>query len=519
MTLRSVVLSCARFLKPEDLVPAPQASAGMTKQAATDRNTGMDTPTSDGMPLREIAVPGAATRPQAIPAQALEAASQSPNMPSAPSLQSWAALESKTASLDAESGAAALAAGLRAGPPLSQQAKDSDDSGNGQRGRPHSTDAQASGEENAPAFWEARRGSSFNSDHVHGSSAALSALAQAYSRQGSPGPVGSAQDAQMAAIERSPLETSRLLRDMATKIDSHDNLAELALPLEGQPQEPAPGPGPAPGSSPRGQGSKAEKIRTYRGPQHRTVLLDWPSPRHSAPVNPFAQAAEQAGDFGDPALESSSRSASPWSPAAAAAGSEAKSPKSVANLSTRCEAGSCQLPPGAARQEERPADPDGGMAFSSDNSKAARKDSASTTASARCILMPSVQAESASERPAIISLCMQRSHACSVGSCISIGGMWVSTGPWLQWHSSSSMHAPGIARARVSGLPMTVQGWRQGHGRRLIQRGADAAGQEPAPRSLGRPGRARAQPHQPALPAWHARRSCEPWAASASTCL
>ena len=52
MTLRSVVLSCASFLKPEDLVPAPQASAGMTKQAATDRNTGMDTPTSDGMPLR-----------------------------------------------------------------------------------------------------------------------------------------------------------------------------------------------------------------------------------------------------------------------------------------------------------------------------------------------------------------------------------------------------------------------------------------------------------------------------------
>ena len=384
MILRRLVLSCASFLKPEDLVPAPQASAGMTKQAATDRNTGMDTHTSDGMPLREMAVSAAATRPQAIPAQALEPASQSPNMPSAPSLQSWAALESKTASLDAESGAAALAAGLRAGPPLSQQAKDSDDSGSGQRGRPHSADAEATGEENAPAFWEARRGSSFNSDHVHGSSAALSALAQAYSRQGSPGPAGSAQDAQMAAIERSPLETSRLLRDMAAKIDSHDNLAELALPLEGQPQEQAPGPGPAPGSSPRGQGSKAEKSRPYRGPQHRTVLLDWPSPRHSAPVNPFAQAAEQAGDFGDPALESSSRSASPWSPAAAGGGSEARSPKSVANLSMRCEAGSCKLPPGAAGQEERPADPDGGMAFSSDNSKAARKDSASTTASARC---------------------------------------------------------------------------------------------------------------------------------------
>ena len=371
------------FLKPEDLVPAPQACAGLTKQAATDHNTGMDSPTSDAMPLSGMAVPAAATRLQAIPVQALEPASQSPNMPSAPSLQSWAALESKTASLDAESGAAALAAGLRAGPPLSQQPKDSDDSGSGQRGRPHSTDAQASGDENAPAFWEARRGSSFNSDHVHGSSAALSALAQAYSRQGSPGPAGSAQDAQMAAIERSPLETSRLLRDMAAKIDSHDNLAELALPLEGQPQEPAPGPGPAQGSSPRVQGSKAEKIRPYRGPQHRTVLLDWPSPRHSAPVNPFAQAAEQAGDFGDPALESSSRSASPWSPAAAA-GSEARSPKSVANLSTRCEAGSCQLPQGAAPAEERLADPDGGMAFSSDNSKAARKDSASTTASARC---------------------------------------------------------------------------------------------------------------------------------------
>ena len=378
-----LLLSCASVLKPDDWVFAPQASASMTKQAATDCNTGMDTPTSDGMLLSGMALPAAATRPQAIPAQALEPAGQGPNMPSAPSLQSWAALESKTASLDAESGAAALAAGLRAAPSPSQQPSKPDDSGSGQRGGIPSMDAQASGEENAPAFWEARRGSSFNSDHVHGSSAALSALAQAYSRQGSPGPAGSAQDAQLAAIERSPLETSRLLRDMAAKIDSHDNLMELALPLEGQPQEPAHGPGPAPGSSPRGQGSKAEKTRPYRGPQHRTVLLDWPSPRHSAPVNPFAQAAEQAGDFGDAALESSSRSASPWSPAAAG-GSEAKSPKSVANLSTRCEAGSCQLPQGAAAQEERLADPDGGMAFSSDNSKAARKDSASTTASARC---------------------------------------------------------------------------------------------------------------------------------------
>ena len=354
----------------------------MTEQAATDRNTGMDTPTSDGMPLSEMAVPAAAARPQAIPRPIFEPTGQNPNMPSAPSLQSWAALDSKTASLDAESAAAALA-GLRAPPSPSQQPKVSDDSGSAQRGGLHTADAQAGGEENAPAFWEARRGSSSNSDHVHGSSAALSALAQAYSRQGSPGPAGSAQDAQMAAIERSPLETSRLLRDMAAKIDSHDNLAELASPFEAQAQDPALGPGPAPGSSPRGQGSKAEKIRPYRGPQHRTVLLDWPSPKQPAPVNPFAQAAEQAGNFEDPALESSSRSASPWSPAAAG-GSEATGPKSVANLSTRCEAGSCKLRQGAAAPEERLADPDGGMAFSSDNSKAARKDSASTTASARC---------------------------------------------------------------------------------------------------------------------------------------
>ena len=257
----------------------------------------------------------------------------------------------------------------------------------------------------------------------------------------------------MAAIERSPLETSRLLRDMAAKIDSHDNLAELALPCEGQPQEPTLGQGLAPGSSPRGPGSKAEKSRLHRGPQHRTVLLDWPSPKQPAPVNPFAQAAEQAGAFEDPALDSRSGAASPWNPAAAC-GLDATGPKSVANLSTRCEAGSCKLLQGAAAQEERFADPDSGIAFSSDNSKAARKDSGSTSASARCILMLFVQAKSHSEQPAGTSVCMQSTHSCITETCSSLGGLWVSSLDLAcNRDHQASMHAPCTAMALMRGWP------------------------------------------------------------------
>ena len=138
-------------------------------------------------------------------------------LPSPPSLQSWGnntndqcSLASKSVSLDlflAAGGAsprrsntfsrASPGRAARAEPeqtvslqqPVAEAVKGSEDAVSAaKQAQAESSPALHPGD-NAPAFWEGRRRSSSSSSHVHGSSAALSALAQAYSRagQGRPG--------------------------------------------------------------------------------------------------------------------------------------------------------------------------------------------------------------------------------------------------------------------------------------------------------------------------------------------
>ena len=311
-------------------------------------------------------------------------------MPSAPSLQSWAALESKTASLDAESGAAALAAGLRAGPPLSQQAKDSDDSGNGaeRQAALYGLRRQAARRMRRPSG-KPRRGSSFNSDHVHGSSAALSALAQAYSRQGSPGPVGSAQD----APDGSPLECSPA-GDLASAEGTwQPRLTAMTIwrssrcPLEGPATGARARAGPGPGQQPARAGQQSrEDPAVPRPPAQGRCCWTGPPQGILHLSTPSRRRLSRQGDFWRPQLWSPAAGRlPPWSPAAAAAGSEAKSPQVGGEPQHALRGG---LLPAAARRGRAGGAPGGpgqrhGV-FPPTHSKAAPgRDSASTTASAR----------------------------------------------------------------------------------------------------------------------------------------
>ncbi len=201
--------------------------------------------------------------------------------------------------------------------------------------------------DNAPAFWEGRRRSSSSSGHVHGSSAALSALAQAYGRagQGSPALAQAAQEAQaqqVAASERSPLETSELLRVMAMKIDSQANLQDM-VPLA----SPALQAGTGACSTPSDMESRGVTTGTvaHNAPQKGPVSEQWGSAAHAGPANPFAAACEQTDMEAKAQVQLSqvpSTRAGVGSTGLPARDAEAE--KSVAALSMRCEAGSCIAP-------------------------------------------------------------------------------------------------------------------------------------------------------------------------------
>lgn len=201
--------------------------------------------------------------------------------------------------------------------------------------------------DNAPAFWEGRRRSSSSSGHVHGSSAALSALAQAYSRAGlgSPAPAPATQIAQIgqgAASERSPLEVSELLRAMAMKIDSQTNLQDMT-PL------PCPAMDTITGACSSPSDLDIKGISTaavsQNAPQKEPVSERWGSTPHPGPANPFAAACEQA------ELEAKAQGQLPQAPSGQAGLGSSELPardgdaqKSVAALSTCCEVGSCIEP-------------------------------------------------------------------------------------------------------------------------------------------------------------------------------
>ena len=296
-------------------------------------------------------------------------------LPSPPSLQSWGnntndqcSLASKSVSLDlflAAGGASPRRSNTfsRASPgpaahaepeqsvslqqPVAEAVKGSEDAVSAaKQAQAESSPALHHGD-NAPAFWEGRRRSSSSSGHVHGSSAALSALAQAYSRagQGSPAPAQAAQEAQaqqLAASERSPLETSELLRVMAMKIDSQTNLQDMAhLP------SPALQANSGACSTPSDLESRGATTGAvaHNAPQKEPVSEHWGSMTRPGPANPFAAACEQT-DM--EAKAQTQRSQAPSSRAGVGStglpARDAEAEKSVAALSMRCEAGSCIAP-------------------------------------------------------------------------------------------------------------------------------------------------------------------------------
>ena len=303
-------------------------------------------------------------------------------IPAAPSLQSWAghrdtiAPASKSASLDASSSlGAASPTRVPASPPLfritpmaaepeqAQRSRQQPEQGLNTAGeqtktvrRPHIVRTSMSDEEdNSPAFWEASRGGSASTAHVHGSSAALSALAQAYSRAGQADPEA-AQGAQIAASERSPMETSELLRVMKEKIDSQDSLDKLAISPPPKPDQEAKAvPEPPPGSGGKSASSKGKGTHSkgHLPVQPGTVFENWPSTRQPAPANPFAKVCEQrnwteAQLAGEPSSEVDG----------AGLGSQqrdADTDRSMTALSTCCEAGSSIVAPAQKRPAARDA--------------------------------------------------------------------------------------------------------------------------------------------------------------------
>ena len=315
----------------------------------------------------------------------LESCGGQPAMPAAPSLQSWAghgdtcALASKSASLDASSAmGAASPTRVPASPPLfrtpptvvepeqAQRSRQQLEQGLNTAGeqtknaqQPHIVRTSMSDEEDkSPAFWEGRRGGSASAAHVHGSSAALNALAQAYSRGGQGGP-GAAQDAQIAASERSPMETSELLRVMKEKIDSQDSFDKLAISPSPKPNQDAKAaPEPTPGSGGKSAGSKGKGAhsKAHLPVQPGTVFENWPSTRQPAPANPFAKVCEQSG-WTEAQLAGEPSSGLDW----AGLGSplrDADTDRSMTALSTCCEAGSSVVVPaqkGPAAQDTRTA--------------------------------------------------------------------------------------------------------------------------------------------------------------------
>ena len=291
-----------------------------------------------------------------------------------PSLQSWAGneidscgLASKSASLNTSTTFGA--ASPRAGPAmpmisqpsatparpqhlkaLQESGKDvmrGDEQAGSPRRRSHVVDASTSRDsDNRPAFWEGRRGSSSSSGHVHGSSAALSALAQAYSRveqgsliaaqgsgwagEGSPAAV---QDSEIATTERRPLETSQLLRSMAAKIDSQTSPQDI-----GPPSMPAlvqySVVNHCSTQNPVDSRGKASGAKSKEASHHGTVFEHWPSAELQSPPNPFAAASEQAeqGAAAEVKLPQVTSGALP--------DRNTDAEKSNAALSTCCEAGS-----------------------------------------------------------------------------------------------------------------------------------------------------------------------------------
>ncbi len=200
--------------------------------------------------------------------------------------------------------------------------------------------------DNAPAFWEGRRRSSSSSGHVHGSSAALSALAQAYSRagQGSPVAAQEAQAEQVAASEHSPQEISELLRLMAMKIDSQTNLQDMVPP-------PCPalqattGACSSPSDLDMDSSRRTTGVMSQNAPQKGPVSEHWGATRHPGLSNPFAAACEQT------ELEAETQVELRHTPSTRAGLGSAAPPaqdcdagKSVAALSTFCEAGSYVAP-------------------------------------------------------------------------------------------------------------------------------------------------------------------------------
>ena len=203
----------------------------------------------------------------------------------------------------------------------------------------------------APAFWEGRRRSSSSAGHVHGSSAALSALAQAYSRAGQGSPAAAldaqkAQDEQLAASEGSPQEVSELLRVMARKIDSQANRPD---------KEPPPCPalqakaGACSSPSHLDSNARAKGATAHNAPQEGLTSQRWVSATQPGPSNPFAAACEPAEMETEAQVElsqaPSSRAGAGSTALPARDGDAEPSQKSVAALSTCCEVGSCIAPP------------------------------------------------------------------------------------------------------------------------------------------------------------------------------
>lgn len=395
-----------------------QVSANMPTDAATGQNSNFGTSTSDGMPVSKVACPaGDTTRwqhmlgpqgpaltsekslskeptrqslhlsvqqqslaPEGFAALSLRTSLESCGgqlaMPAAPSLQSWAghgdtcALASKSASLDASSAMGAASPTRVPASPLFRSPPTAVEPEQAQRSRqqleqtknarqPHIVRTSMSDEEdNAPAFWEGRWGGSASAAHVHGSSAALSALAQAYSRGGQGGP-GADQNAQIAASERSPIETSELLRVMKEKIDSQDSLDKLAIsppPKPNQDAKAAPEPMPGSGGKSAGSKGKGAHSKAHLPVQPGTVFENWPSTRQPAPANPFAKVCEQSG-WTEAQLAGEPCSGLDW----AGLGSplrDTDTDRSMTALSTCCEAGSSVVVPaqkGPAAQDTRTA--------------------------------------------------------------------------------------------------------------------------------------------------------------------
>ena len=308
--------------------------------------------------------------------------------PAAPSLQSWCgcvndqcALASQSASLDTSSvyGPSSPTRAGAAHPAGSRGALEPAERASGQaRGGAKLVEPHRSEDSNAPAFWEGRRGSSSSSGHVHGSSAALSALAQAYSRQGSPDAAQSAQDAWIMASERSPLETSQLLRAMAAKIDIRNSFEELASSSKAQAEAAAQEPA-------QGSGSKSETPggRKRQGAQQRTAFNDLSSGQPGPTANPFARASEDAGKELHLQPRELRWRAAPGN--GAGSGQLAEPAKSVAALSMCCEAGSC-VPfarQGSVSRDERSAEQGLGAAHSSEECRTGRRESYN----ARCAII------------------------------------------------------------------------------------------------------------------------------------